>query len=128
MTAALRAGAAYFAIVFALGFLLGTIRVLVMIPALGATPAVLIELPILLFASWQICGWLLRRYAVPNSTSTRVVMGAFAFALLMLVELAMATLAFGQTVSAYLQGFHETHAWIGLLGQIGFAVIPAIRR
>jgi hypothetical protein len=48
VSAALR----YFGLIFALGFLLGTVRTLLLAPATGATAAVLIELPVMLGASW----------------------------------------------------------------------------
>ena len=48
----LLAGAAYFAVVFATGFALGVVRVLVTAPRLGETGAVLLEVPIILAASW----------------------------------------------------------------------------
>ena len=57
----LRAAAAYWAAVFALGFALGTIRVLWVIPLVGLMPATLIELPLILTGSWLAAGWLVRR-------------------------------------------------------------------
>ena len=58
---ATRAGAAYFAIVFAVGFVLGALRVTFLAPAVGPLPAVALELPVMLAASWWTCGWLMRR-------------------------------------------------------------------
>ena len=63
-TASLGAGLAYFAVVFAAGFVLGTLRVLVVAPHLGEIAAVVAELPIMLAVSWIICGWLLGRVAL----------------------------------------------------------------
>ncbi len=45
MAASIKAGAAYFAIVFAAAFVLGTIRVSLVAPSVGPTIAVLIETP-----------------------------------------------------------------------------------
>ncbi len=53
---AVLAGVLYFGLVFALGFILGTLRVLVLEPRLGSTGAVLLELPVMLAASWLLCG------------------------------------------------------------------------
>jgi hypothetical protein len=63
---ALKAGFLYFAIVFAVGFVLGTIRVLLLVPHLGSTLAVSIELPLILVVSWFTCRWLTRRLHVPR--------------------------------------------------------------
>lgn len=42
------AGLAYWAVVFALGFVLGTIRVLWLAPLVGLIPATALELPVML--------------------------------------------------------------------------------
>ena len=48
------AGDAYFALVFAAGFLLGSIRVLIIIPRSGEAVVVGLELPIMLAVSWIV--------------------------------------------------------------------------
>jgi hypothetical protein len=70
MTPAAQAGSTYFGLVLALGFALGTLRVLALAPYLGPTGAVLVELPIMLAASWVLCGWLIARFAVPRFGQT----------------------------------------------------------
>jgi hypothetical protein len=52
---ATKAGALYAIIIFVVGFILGTIRVLLLAPRLGETTAVIIEAPIMLAASWFVC-------------------------------------------------------------------------
>lgn len=128
MNPALRGGAAYFAIVFAFGFVLGIVRVLWLAPRLGALFAVAIELPIMLAASWLICAALLRRFAVPYAMGARIAKGGLAFVLLMFAEFSLATLAFGQSPAAFIAGIGEPHAVLGLLGQIGFALMPWLQR
>jgi hypothetical protein len=56
------AGLAYFALAFALGFLLGTLRTLFVHDAPGTVRllGVLIELPIMLSASWCLCRTVIR--------------------------------------------------------------------
>jgi uncharacterized membrane protein YqjE len=72
MAAAIIAGLAYVAIVFAAGFVLGTLRVLIAIPAVGRLAATLVELPIMLALSWWACGWCLRRFSVPSGAGLRL--------------------------------------------------------
>jgi ABC-type polysaccharide/polyol phosphate export permease len=55
-------------------------------------------------------------------------MGALAFALLMLAELALSMLAFGRSVSAHLALYRELPALLGLAGQIAFATFPVMVR
>ena len=54
---ATKAGALYANIVFLIGFILGTIRVLLLAPRLGETTAVIAEVPVMLAASWFVCRW-----------------------------------------------------------------------
>ena len=55
MRGVLRAGVLYFAIIFTIGFGLGTIRVLLLVPRLGAVTSELLELLIILSAAWVLC-------------------------------------------------------------------------
>ena len=66
VTCAARAGLTYSAIVFAASFVLGTLRMLVLVPRPGdAAIAVLFELPIILAVSWIAFRW------ITGSFSTR---------------------------------------------------------
>lgn len=127
MLAALRAGAIYFAMIFAIGFVLGTIRVLAVVPQFGETAAVLIELPVMLALSWAACAWLVRRFAVPRRTGDRLIMGGLAFLLLMSGEVGVSVFAFGRTVAEHLQTFRTADAQLGLAGQLLFAGFPLIQ-
>ena len=128
MGKAIRAGALYFALVFALGFVLGTIRTLFLEPSLGNLAAALIELPVMLAAAWAICGWVLRRTAVPPRTSERLAMGATAFLLLMIAELAVSVLLLGRTPAGHLATYRLFDKQLGLAAQLLFALFPLIRR
>lgn len=124
---AILAGGGYFAAVFAAGFLLGTIRTLVLAPAIGAAAATLIELPVILLLSWLICGWLIGRFDVAARSGPRALMGGTAFALLMVAEFLLAAALTGDTLSAYLRGFKEADRALGLAGQLVFAAFPVMQ-
>ena len=126
MTAALRAGVLYFMIVFAVGFALGTVRVLLIVPRFGETNAVLLELPVMLALSWIACAWLVRRFAVPPGVAERLAMGGVAFALLMLGELGVSVFGFGRTVAEHLANYRTMSIRLGLAAQVGFALFPLI--
>lgn len=127
MRSAVEAGVAYFASVFAAGFALGIVRVTVLVPLVGALGAVLLELPVILTASWILCGWILRRFDVAPEVSLRLVMGGVAFALLLGAEVVLSTVAFGRTPAGYLSSFATAEGAIGLAGQIVFALFPWMR-
>ncbi|MFN3262617.1 MAG: hypothetical protein ACE37J_18880 [Pikeienuella sp.] len=121
MAAALRAGALYFAAIFALGFLLGVVRTLALAPRIGETGAVLAELPVILAASWFAAGRLAR--PLGRALRPRIAMGAFAFALLMAAEVGLG-MALG---AAPFAGLATPAGALGLAGQLLFAAFPALR-
>jgi len=85
-------GAVYAIIVFLIGFILGTIRVLLLAPRLGETIAVIVEAPVILAASWFVCRWCVDRLDVRRTVSARSLMGLVAFLVLMSVEVGMGAL------------------------------------
>ncbi len=123
-----RAGAAYFAPVFAAGFGLGLVRALLVAPATGEVAAVLIEIPAILTIAWFACGWTIRRFGVPSRPGARARMGATALLLLMLAELAVATLLVGVTAGDYLRSFARLSVLLGLAAFFVYAMLPVVHR
>jgi hypothetical protein len=121
-----RAALAYFALVFAVGFLLGTIRVLFVAPLSGDLPAVFLEAPIMLLVSWSACGALVRRFAV-DGRRAGLTMGGAAFAMLMTAELALSLLVFGRSPAEQLRAYGAPAGAIGLMSQIAFGLFPMLR-
>ncbi|PTE15016.1 hypothetical protein C5F44_06935 [Fuscovulum blasticum DSM 2131] len=119
-----RCAIVYFAGVFAAAFVLGAIRVAFVAPQLGEFPAVALEVPLVLCLSWAVAGRILHRDPLP--LGGRLAMGALAFGLLMLAEMALARL-FGQSTREVITNMKSPAGALGLAGQIGFAVIPALR-
>ena len=128
MRKAVVAGILYFAVVFAFAFAIGTVRVLLVAPRLGETLAVLLELPVVLWASWACCGALVTRLAVSPRPGDRVMMGGVAFVVLQAAEALVAIFVFGRSPTVYLAAFTTLAGQLGLAGQIGFALIPLVRR
>ncbi len=128
MRPAIIAGVFYFAIVFAAGFLLGTIRAIFLTPRFGEFGAVACELPFMLAISWIACGRLIRRYDVAAATAPRAVMGATAFTLLMAAEISFAIIAFGKSFADLTDDWMSAAGMLGLGGQIIFALLPLAQR
>lgn len=118
------AALAYVTPVFAFAFGLGALRVTAVAPVTGAFMAVALETPLVLAMAWWVAGLVQKRW--PLSRPECLKMGALAFAILMLAELATA-LAFGQTSAQFLAALATAPGALGLAGQIGFALIPGLR-
>jgi hypothetical protein len=121
----LKPALAYFAVVFAAAFAFGALRVTLIAPQIGALAAVALEVPLILGLSWLVAGRVLRRW--PLSQGQALAMGGLAFVFLMLAEFALAYLLSGQTPRAYAATLATAPGALGLAGQIGFALIPAIQ-
>lgn len=118
----------YFATVFAVAFLAGSVRTLVIAPRIGDLAAVAIEVPIILSVAWIVAGRVLRRWPVAaGGLPALLAMGAVAFVVLMLAEAGLAILAFGQSPADWLAGIATPAGALGLAGQIAYALVPAVR-
>jgi hypothetical protein len=116
------AGLAYFGCVFAVGFVLGVVRTVVVVPLLGDTVAVAMELPVILAIAWIVCRWLTHRLEVPHRLFSRIVMGVFAFVLLMVGELSISMLLADRSPAEHILLYREVSHLLGLAGQIAFAL------
>jgi hypothetical protein len=98
---AFKAGLCYFALTFGAGFLLGPLRIFLMVPRVGVRAAELAELPVMIIVTWLAARWTIRRFRVPLSTGSRLVMGVVAFALLLAAEFALVLPLRGLTLEQY---------------------------
>jgi small-conductance mechanosensitive channel len=121
------AGFAYAIFTFAVGSALGTVRVLLVVPRMGPTVAVLLEVPVILAASWWISRLCVARFKVSRVVAARLVMGLVAFLVLMLAEVTLSALLFGRSVTGYLASLTTLAGAIGLAAQLAFAGFPLIQ-
>jgi hypothetical protein len=82
----LKPAAVYFALVFGAGFILGTCRVLWVVPRLGTRAAELAESPLMLLVTVLAAGWINRRFLVGARPTARLSIGLIALALLLTAE------------------------------------------
>lgn len=122
---AVRAGVLYVALVLALGFLLGVMRNLLLAPAVGETRAVLLELPVMLLASWVCCRFALSRLSVP--AGDRLLMGGTFLGLLLAAEAALG-LALGSTLQSIVREWQRVPGSLGLAAQLLSAAFPLLQR
>jgi hypothetical protein len=123
---ATKAGALYAIVVFMIGFILGAIRVLLLIPRLGETIAVIIEAPIILVASWFVCLWCVDRFDVRRTVPARSLMGLVALLVLMSVEVGLGAV-FGRSLMDQVAAYISPPGAIGLAAQMTFAMFPVIQ-
>jgi hypothetical protein len=121
------AGVAYTLVVFIIAFAVGTVRVTLVAPRLGPLVAVILEAPIVLGASWGASLWCIRRFHVSRASGARIMMGAVAFSVLMVLELGVSVMVFGETVDHYIAKNATVAGAVGLAVQVCFAVIPRIQ-
>ncbi|NYH14289.1 hypothetical protein [Paraburkholderia bryophila] len=119
-----KAGTTYALLVFAIGFALGAIRVLVLVPYPGAIASVVLETPIMLAASWKVLQWSVQRFNLQPDRRSRPLMGIVAFIVLMTAELGVAVSAFGESPAQYVSGIRSIAGGIGFAAQICFAGFP----
>lgn len=124
MAAACLSGLIYFAAIFTFAFVMGIARVLVIAPRLGTTAAVLLEVPILIAASWVVARRLLRdRSFVLHE---RAAMGAIAFTLTMASEAVLSRVMREESIIEWAASLVTPLGLIGLAGQVAFAAMPVL--
>lgn len=126
-TRILRAGLACWAMVFAAGFVLGTLRVLLVVPAIGELAAVLLELPLMLVIGWFAARAVTRRWRIGRAGEA-LACGMIAFAVLMATEALLAIALFDRTLAAWLADMGRAPGALGLAGQVAFAFMPLLAR
>lgn len=124
MKRALISGTVYFLLLFALGFILGTIRVLIVAPRLGELAATLVEIPVMLVAAYFACGWTMRRWQVSGAASIRWTMVFWFLILLLLFETLLGALLFDRTIAAQWAVLSTPAGLIGLTAQIFASLLP----
>src|SRR5690349_22402521 len=94
-------GICYFALVFGVGFLLGVVRVLALVPRLGERWAELAEMPLMLIAIIVSARFVVRRFPATQRASY-LLSGGIALLLLVVVELSVVLAIRGLSISQYL--------------------------
>jgi hypothetical protein len=122
----LKAGALYFTLVFGAGFVLGSIRVLWLVPRTGERTAELMETPIMLVVTILAARWVAARQALPHSPVLRLGVGCVALGLLLLAEFTLVLGLRGLTISEYLASRDPVSGavYVAMLGV--FALMPLL--
>ncbi len=121
--AVIRTGFIYFLIIFAFAFVLGIARGLLIAPRIGEAAAVVLEIPVLLVASWLVVRRLIRDRSI--DLQQLISIGAIAFLLTIASEAGLAGMIRGQSLAQWAASLATPLGIAGLAGQLGFALMPA---
>jgi len=95
----LRTAVFYFALVFGAGFLLGTLRVLLVVPAIGTRAAELLEMPLMLAVVAAAARYVTRRFShAIHSKTGWLQVGGIAFAFVLCADVIVGVTLRGMTV------------------------------
>jgi len=96
-----KAGLLYFALTFGAGFVIGALRILLLVPRIGARAAELAETPVMIAISWCAARWVVRRLDVPLAACPRLGVGLLALALMLVAEFSLVLRLRGITLEEY---------------------------
>ncbi len=125
-TRIIKAGLAYFAIVFGAGFMLGALRVPFLVPRVGERIAELIEMPFMFVVVVLSARFIVRRFALPATTFTRLSVGFLALGLLLVAEILLAVAIQKQSLGDYIASRDPVSGSVFLLMLVLFALMPLI--
>ena len=124
----LNASLTYVGLVFGAGFLLGTVRVLLVVPRLGVRGAELLEMPLMAVVILVAARHVVRRFQLPPQPAVRLPVGATALVLVLGLELMVAVGLQGRTLAEAISERDPVSGPVygALLGL--FALMPALVR
>jgi len=120
-----RLALAYFAAVFFIGFGLGVARTLWIAPRLGERAAELLEMPVMVAATFLVARVLMRR-AAGIGIPAAVLVGLAALALLLCAELAVVAFVRGQTLADYVASRDPVSGSAYAIALLLFAAMPPV--
>jgi hypothetical protein len=125
-----KAGAIYFVLVFSAGFVVGTIRVLWLAPAVGTRTAELLEMPVMFEVIILSARWVARYFSVPYTASSRLGMGGIALASILLLDFTVVLWVRGLSLSQYIEAFDPVAgtAYFVMLGVCAVMPLLVVRR
>jgi hypothetical protein len=122
----LKAGISYFVIVFGAGFILGPIRILLIVPRLGERAAELLEAPLMLFVIVMAAKWVVRRFQVSPAAINRILIGLLALTLGLIFEFLLVLKLRGLTLTEYFRTRDPVSGAVYYVTLGLFAVVPLL--
>jgi len=122
-----RAALLYFGIVFGAGFVLGALRVTLLVPMVGVRAAELAEMPIMLIVIVLGAGFVVRRDRGRLESAHWVAAGLTALVLLLAAEIALSIMLTGRSISDYVASRDPVSGSVYALMLVVYAAMPWLR-
>jgi hypothetical protein len=122
----LRAAVLYSLLVFGAGFVLGTGRVLLLVPLLGERAAELLEMPLMLIVVVIAARWVVRHRLEDRWTSSALSVGFIALGLMLAAELAVGVLLRGMSATEAFVNRDPVSGAAYYASLLLFAAMPAL--
>jgi hypothetical protein len=122
----LKAGALYFAVVFAAGFALGTVRTLWVVPRFSARTAELAEAPVMLAVIVLAARWMLRHFGALTLRAQWLAAGLVALSLMLLAEFTGMLWLRGLSIEQYFATRDPVSGAVYDALLVFFAVLPSL--
>ncbi|MCP9932757.1 hypothetical protein KBZ08_02385 [Cyanobium sp. Candia 9D4] len=122
----LRAATTYFALVFGTGFVLGAVRVPLLVPRLGERLAELLEMPWMALAMVLAARLVVRRQLAGRGPLSRAAAGALALAFMLAAELVVGLLLLQRPLQDILTGRDPIAGGVYLALLLLYALLPLL--
>lgn len=119
----LKAGATYFGIVFGIGFILGFVRVLLLVPQFGVRNSELAEMPLMFIAIIFTARWLVQHFDLQRILE-RFASGVIALILLLTLEFSVVLWLQGLTINDYFAKRDPVSSTVYFVMLLIFALMP----
>jgi hypothetical protein len=118
----------YFLVVFGVGFVLGALRVTLLVPRLGERLAELSEMPLMFVAIYFAAGWIVRRHRGRVDGAAWLGVGGLALAFTVAAEWLSAVVLSGRALGDYIASRDAVAGAVYLAMLALFALMPWLRR
>lgn len=127
MPKVIQAGLAYGAIVLGAGFLLGLVRVPLLVPRIGERWAELVEMPIMAVVIDLAAGHMLRRFPDICSPIRSLITGSLGLALVIAAELTLAVVLQQRSIAQVISSRDQVSGSVYLVMLLILAAMPRLR-
>jgi hypothetical protein len=127
MSKVIQAGFAYCVIVLGAGFLLGLLRVTLVVPRIGERWAELAEMPIMAVVIYLAAGHILRRFPEICSPIRSLITGGLALVLVIAAELTLAMNLQEQSIAQYISSRDQVSGSVYMAMLLVFTAMPRLR-